>query len=230
MTLPNNIFIDQLKTVVAVVDAIICKSQYQDSDLSDLSESDVRLGLSRMRAAVERAAPANSSYVRELNRLDSEGWQGHSGLAMYRGVVQSLLEDMRAGYTASIEELVHGEVFGDYLEMADHLLESGYKDAAAVIAGSTLETLETLETHLRNLCRKFRIDFHRTGSGTGGPKKAETMNTELAAIYGKLDQKNVTAWFDVRNKAAHGQYGEYSREQVALLIGSVRDFVTRNPA
>lgn len=58
------------------------------------------------------------------------------------------------------------------------------------------------------------------------------MNADLAGanVYSKLDQKNVTAWLDLRNKAAHGKYGEYTKEQVALLIQSVRDFITRNPA
>ena len=38
------------------------------------------------------------------------------------------------------------------------------------------------------------------------------------------------AWNDTRNKAAHGKYSEYTKDQVALLIQSVRDFITRNPA
>jgi len=161
-----------------------------------------------------------------LDQLDDQGWGGHSGLALYRGVVQSLLEDMEAGYTASLEELVHGEVFGDYLEMAQHLLDSGFKDAAAVIAGSTLEG------HLRSLCRKASIDVHRNVGGVIVAKKADAMNTELATaeVYGKLDQKNITAWLDLRNKAAHGEYADYAKEQVRLLIASVRDFLTRNPA
>ena len=64
------------------------------------------------------------------------------------------------------------------------------------------------------------------------PKKADQMNSDLAAFpaYGKLDQKNVTAWLDLRNKAAHGDYGAYSADQVALLSQGVRDFITRNPA
>ena len=64
------------------------------------------------------------------------------------------------------------------------------------------------------------------------PKNAEGMNSELAAarIYSKLDQKNITAWLGLRNNAAHGQYNEYSREQVAILVTSIRDFITRHPA
>ena len=46
-------------------------------------------------------------------------------------------------------------------------------------------------------------------------------------VYSKLDQKNVTAWLDLRNKAAHGKYAEYQIEQVALMLDGVRNFVTR---
>lgn len=58
------------------------------------------------------------------------------------------------------------------------------------------------------------------------------MNEDLgrADIYGKLDQKSVTAWLDLRNKAAHGKYAEYGKEQVALMVQGIRDFVTRCPA
>jgi hypothetical protein len=46
-------------------------------------------------------------------------------------------------------------------------------------------------------------------------------------VYNKLDQKNITALLDLRNKAAHGQYGEYTKSQVELMHQSVLDFVTR---
>jgi hypothetical protein len=58
------------------------------------------------------------------------------------------------------------------------------------------------------------------------------MNADLASagVYTKLDQKSVTAWLDLRNKAAHGEYAKYSQEQVGLLVSGVRDFIARNPA
>ncbi len=43
-------------------------------------------------------------------------------------------------------------------------------------------------------------------------------------------QKNVTAWLDLRNKAAHGEYGKYEADQVGLMIDGIRDFITRHPA
>jgi hypothetical protein len=107
--------------------------------------------------------------------------------------------------------------------MADYLLQQGYKDPAAVVAGSVLEE------HLRQLCQKNGIAIVQGGAV---PKKADTLNSDLAGagIYSKLDQKSVTAWLDLRNKAAHGKYSEYTQDQVALTLLGVRDFASRHPA
>lgn len=66
-------------------------------------------------------------------------------------------------------------------------------------------------------------------SGKAVPRKADTLNADLAKAgkYTKLDQKQITAWLDLRNKAAHGKYSEYTNEQVVLMLAGVRDFVSR---
>jgi hypothetical protein len=114
-------------------------------------------------------------------------------------------------------------VLADFLEMADDLQRSGYKDAAAVIAGSTLEE------HLRKLATKNAI---ATEKPDGSARKADSMNVDLAKVpvYNKLIQKSVTAWLDLRNNAAHGRYSEYDDAQVAALIRDVRDSAARHPA
>lgn len=173
-------------------------------------------------AAVERCAGRNSIYYRQVVGEPTMYPNTNHNLVGRIGIVQALLYDIQHGYFRSFEDIIHGELFGDFLEMAEHLNNSGYKDAAAVIAGSTLEA------HLRQLCKKESIPTEKNGK----PQKAETLNTDLAgaSVYSKLDQKNVTAWLGLRNKAAHGQYLEYDSNQVGLLISSIRDFITRNPA
>ena len=118
-----------------------------------------------------------------------------------------------------------GQSDGNYgfLEMAHQLLAEGYKDPAAVMAGSVLEE------HLRQLCQKHDIPTEITKPGCPQPKKADALNADLAKkqVYNKLDQKNVTAWLDLRNKAAHGKYQEYTKEQVSLMLQSLSDFLVR---
>jgi hypothetical protein len=119
--------------------------------------------------------------------------------------------------------LIHADLFSDSMEMADYLLSGGYKDPAAVLAGSVLEE------GLRKLCQKVGISIQ---DAKGQPKKASVMNDDLvkAKVYGKLEQKNVTAWLDLRNKAAHGDYTAYDKKQVELFIQGIRDFFVRYPA
>jgi hypothetical protein len=52
----------------------------------------------------------------------------------------------------------------------------------------------------------------------------------LAGRVHKNDQKQVTAWAGLRNDAAHGNYGNYTDEQVKLMVAGIRDFISRNPA
>jgi hypothetical protein len=220
-----NPFVTQLDTLLKEVDAVRNRSKY--SDLSDVLNEMQAVAIStRAYAAIERISGKNSPYARQAEKIRGEQINEHDKAARLFGVLDSLSADVKAGYLQSLEELVHGELFGDFLDMAQHLAQAGYKDAAAVIAGSSLEA------HLRQIAKRFGVPTdHVTSRGTE-PKKADQLNADLvkAGAYSILDQKNVTAWVDLRNKAAHGKYSEYTKEQVDLLIDSVRDFVTRHPA
>lgn len=104
-----------------------------------------------------------------------------------------------------------------------HLLSAGYKDAAAVMIGSTLEE------HLRRLADSSSVSITREVDGVPVAKKTELLNADLAKaeIYSKLDQKAVTTWLDLRNKAAHGKYEEYESRQVELMNQGVTEFMSR---
>ena len=113
-------------------------------------------------------------------------------------------------------------MFSDYLEMAEYLLNEGYKDAAAVLIGSTLEV------HLRELCISNNIDIETTNNkGKIIPKKADEMNSDLAKskVYSASYKKHVTAWLGIRNSAAHGKYSEYTKEEISLMLQGIRQFI-----
>jgi len=217
----TDFFEKQLNDIVAEYDVAKTKSHHDDcSDI--LKEQDVKALQSRCLAAIDRAVGKNSVYYETANRVLNEQNHDWGHLAGLVGVVQSLLFDLRNGYLKSLEELIHSDVFADFLEMAEHLTDAGYKDAGAVIAGSTLEA------HLRKLGLKHGV----SASSGGKPPKADALNAQIvkAGGYSKLDQKNVTAWLGLRNDAAHGNYTAYDKNQVGLLVSGIRDFITRNPA
>ncbi len=144
------------------------------------------------------------------------------------GILRAVHEDIQGGYLSTLQELVHAEVFSDFLEMAEYLMSEGhgYKDAAAVLAGGVLEE------HLRKLCQRHGIPIETQSSSGTKPKKADSMNAELAManIYNKNYQKIITGWLGIRNSAAHAKYDDYTKELVASLISGVRDFIAHYPA
>ena len=143
-----------------------------------------------------------------------------SGLA----IVEAIRGEIEGGWLVSIKSLVAAEIFADFIDMAEHLLSAGYKDASAVMLGGVLEE------HLRQLCGIHGIDTARDVGGVRVLIKADTLNNDLskAGVYNKLDQKAVTTWLDLRNKAAHGKYGEYEDVQVGLMHKGLVDFMSRN--
>jgi len=139
------------------------------------------------------------------------------------GILQAAKNEIEGGWLITTKGLVSAEIFSDFLEMSEYLLEMDYKDPAAVIIGSVLEE------HLRQLCQKHGIETHRISGNKSILKKADQLNAELAnaQVYNKLDQKNVTAWLDLRNKAAHGNYSDYSKNQVEMMCEAVTEFMAR---
>jgi hypothetical protein len=179
----------------------------------------------RLLAAITRLAPPGSDYVigaRRVTESRAQARPGAAGAALL-GIAQALRDDLRADYVQSFAEIVHADVFSDFIGMAEELQENGYKDAAAVVVGSVLED------HLRKLAAKAGLAVERDD---GRPMKADAINSDLtrAEVYNKLEQKRVTAWLDLRNKAAHGHYDEYNQEHVSALIRDIRGFLIALPA
>lgn len=220
MALDRTIILKQIDEVFSRIDVLRRSSKYDDH--SDMPDEAATEAVSLLTSAIERFAPPGSSYLKNA-KLSQTTSYFQRAIGPLTGVLKALRLAYEKDYLQTVQELVHADVFGDFLEMADHLFDQGYKDPAAVIAGSVLEE------HLRKLATHAGIAIVQSN---GSPKKADLLNSELtaASVYSKLDQKSVTAWLDLRNKAAHGQYSEYAKEQVLLMIQSVRNFISRLPA
>jgi HEPN domain-containing protein len=186
------------------------------------------------------AAPMKAFRVAVLSFIDRVYGRAHPHFSEFHGctdnnyfsnaenglaVIRAIRDEIAGGWLFTVKGLVTAEVFADFLEMADHLLEAGYKDPAAVMAGSVLEE------HLRQLCVKNNIAIYETKNGKQVALKADRLNADLAGatVYSKLEQKQITAWLDLRNNAAHGKYNQYDTSQVSALVLGVTDFMVRVP-
>ncbi|CAL65843.1 hypothetical protein [Christiangramia forsetii] len=214
-------FSKQLETIIEKSQRLESMGKY--TDLSDLPDRELGNISTQAISAVQRITGKNSSYSKQIKRILKTYPPVNHHYPEIIGVTKALKEDLDNGYIKSLMEIVHQDIFSDFLEMASYFNDKSFKDAAAVIAGSTLEN------HLKQLAEKNEINQL---NDKGKPKRADLLNAELMKndVYEKLDNKNVTAWLDLRNKAAHGDYENYSKEQVNLLIDGIRNFITRIPA
>ena len=209
------------RTALEQIDAVFRRRK----ELTDWFPVDVMEVITLARAAIRRLAPSNSDYVKQMEEVCRDTVKGtaasreeavEEGL---QGVLRALRADYEADRLQTFQELVHAELFSDFLAMADHLLQEGFKDPAAVLAGGVLEE------HLRKLCEKHGLPLSER-------PKLDSMNADLtkAGAYGKNDQKQITAWAGIRNDAAHANFGTYQKEAVGLMVMGIREFISRCPA
>lgn len=210
----------RINELISLAGAVLATkyTQYQDEYVSTESFSEFRMAsLSFLRNVFGEAHPFYKDFQSRVKDVDP--YMTEIG----RGILTAAKKEIDGGWLFTVKGLVSAEIFSDFLEMAEYLLQEGYKDPAAVMTGSVLEE------HLRQLCSKNNITVEVEKGGKLSPKKADLLNADLAnaGTYNKLDQKTITSWLDLRNKAAHGKYTEYTKEQVDLMYHGVINFISR---
>ena len=129
-------------------------------------------------------------------------------------ILRAAEEDIEGGYLQKVETLVSAEVFSDFLEMAKHLLDNGYKDPAASLIGAVLED------GLRRICSNNNITVKSDDN-------ISSLNQKLAQnhVYNPLQQRQIQVWNKLRDYADHGHFDEYKSENVKNMLEGVRNFL-----
>ena len=137
------------------------------------------------------------------------------------GILKGLVEDLEHGFLEKIQDLVATEMFTDFLDTADYLLTSGYKDPAAFLVGTVLEN------GLKKIAKKNNIPIqgqHGKEDGIG------SLNKKLSQqqIYNELKRRSIHTWKEIRDNAAHGKFNEYNKDDVKTMINDVGRFLSEH--
>lgn len=154
-------------------------------------------------------------YVENFRAKVEKGYTSsvHSG----KGILIAVREDVAGGYLTRLKALIAAEVFSEFVDMGEHLLDAGYKDPAASLAGAVLEN------GLRQIATDNAIKLKaREDIGSLNAKLAQ------AGVYNRLTQKKVQVWNDVRNHADHGEFDQYTESDVRDMLAGVTDFLAAN--
>lgn len=221
-------FVKQLNEIISEFQALESTAQYKDlSDIAAKKVEELTTVLTKSKAAVSRITGNSSEYYKDITTALATNNHEGTKLRLVIGIIKALKSDLENNYLKRLHEIIQADFFSDYLEMASYLLKEGYKDPAAVITGSTLEA------QIRELCKTNEIEIEVLNSKEKlMAKKADTMNSDLAkkGVYTSAYQKQITAWLDIRNSAAHGHYENYSLEEIRLMLDGVRQFILATTA
>jgi hypothetical protein len=129
-------------------------------------------------------------------------------------ILRALQEEIEGGYLRSFRALVQADLFADFLEMAQHLLQNRYKDPAALLTGAVLEE------GLRQIALAKGLTVkHKDNLSSLNQRCAD------AKVYDRLMQKKLEVWIQIRNNAAHGKFSEYGEQDVREMLEGVRGFL-----
>lgn len=141
----------------------------------------------------------------------SQRHEAERGLAILRAA----REDIAGGYLQKVETLVSASVFNDFLEIAEHLLDNGYKDPAASLIGAVLED------GLRRMCVTNTLPV-KSGDNIS------SLNQKLAdnEVYNRLQQREIEVWNKLRDYADHGRFDQYESDNVKDMLAGVQKFLS----
>lgn len=171
---------------------------------------------------IRRWAPRNSVYV---ETAEAEFGSEEQGYELMR-VLDALKWQIEHDRLADFAQVVHADLLADLLAQAGHLLSQGYRRAAAILAGATLEE------QLSKMCSRASISLN---DDRGRPLTGGALNNKLysSQIYTNAVRAEVEAWLAIRNPAAHGDPDfdrNYTDAQVSNMIARIRSFVADYPA
>ncbi|HEX8372180.1 MAG TPA: hypothetical protein VF585_05345 [Chthoniobacterales bacterium] len=140
-------------------------------------------------------------------------------------VMCAIAEDIKHGFIGDLSAAIEAAVASDYLGQAESLLRDGQKGKyehvpAAVLAGAVLEKA------LRTLCTQQAPPVSIT-TPKGEPKTMNPLIDDLkrAGLFNELKAKQLRSWADIRNKAAHGEFDEFTPLDVDQMIKGITNFL-----
>jgi len=140
-------------------------------------------------------------------------------------LLKAIKDDLQQGLLDSLSSQIEAEIASDYMAQAEQLLSEGQTGKcdhvpAAVLAGAVLEKA------LRTLADNHQPPVP-TLNQNGDPKTLNPMIEELkkAGFFNEAKAKQLRGWAAIRNHAAHGEFDQFVKTDVAQMIQGISNFL-----
>jgi hypothetical protein len=129
------------------------------------------------------------------------------------GTLRSTKKEIELGLISSIEKVVTGELFGDFISMAKSTISEGYKDVSAVLASAALEDALKKYAAIKGL----NVEDKEMSKVINALKAESLLKGPQASIIGSYVQ--------LRNKAFHAEWNKIDTPDVKSLISFTEEFI-----
>jgi hypothetical protein len=130
------------------------------------------------------------------------------------GLLLNLKLDIESGFIDSLEKIISGELFGDFISLAKNIFEDS-KDVACVLACAALEDALKKFARLNNL----QVDNKEMSEVINALKSNSLIGGPQASI--------ITAYTKLRNKAFHAEWDKIEKPEVQSLISFTEGFIIK---
>lgn len=170
----------------------------------------------------------NWKLIEELEKLDEGNkidWIHTAKLDRVLAYLKAIKSDFQGGFLQDLELEIESEIAADYMGQAEQLLAEGTTGKydhvpAAVLSGAVLEKA------LRTLCAK-QVPPIATVKSNGEKLTLNPLIDGLrkAGVFNELKAKQLRAWANIRNAAAHGEFDQFIRSDVETMIKGIESFL-----
>jgi hypothetical protein len=173
---------------------------------------------------LENVLPKKDTFYKQIKDF-SDRQKSKDNLEWGISFLKASHDNFQNGFYDDLSALIEAEVSGSYMTQAEQLLEEGKVGKfdhvpAAVLSGAVLEK------SLRTLCSKQSPEVPIL-KPSGEPKTMMTLIDDLkrSGLFNELKASQLRSFTHTRNKAAHGEFTEFTRSDVEQMIQGINSFL-----
>lgn len=165
---------------------------------------------------LQQAFGENYVHYQNFLRIYRKPRHGESEFKAALGVFRAAKEDYEGGYILSLESVISGEIFGDFLALAKHSLKEGYKDVAAVLVCASLEDA------LKKYAAMNGLEV------SDKPMQEVVSALKSKGLVGGAQRNILNTMPKIRDYAMHANWEKIQPEDVSSVIGFIEQFLLQH--
>lgn len=162
-----------------------------------------------LRASFGESSPHYKNF--SIAYGECRGWE--EDVDALKGIFRAAKADYDGGYAFTVQAIISGEIYGDFLALAKNALGEGAKDVAAVLACAALEDA------LKRLALMKGLDV-------SGKVMQEVVNAlKSKGLVGGAQKSLLDTMPKIRDYAMHANWDRITPQDVGSVIGFVEQLV-----